>query len=267
MLELIDVSKVFPPLGQLGDAVVALDHLSLHVQPGEFITIIGGNGSGKSTLLNVIAGSLPADQGRLLVHGVDLSTRSEHQRAKYLGRVFQDPTLGTVADMSVAEHLAMATRRGDAPSLRWGLKNDIIAKASESLAAIGLGLESRLHAKVGVLSGGQRQALSLVMATLRRPDVLLLDEHTAALDPKTAALVLELTERVVVEQQLTTLMVTHNMRDAIRYGNRLLMMDRGTILWDVSGEEKRHLTPEKLVQKFFESDPNAAISGELFLSK
>lgn len=228
----------------------ALRGVSLELADGDFVTVIGGNGAGKSTLLNMIAGVYPIDSGVIELDGKDVSRLSEPARAKYLGRVFQDPMRGTAADMWIEENLALAARRGRGRGLAWGISAKERAEYPELLASLGLGLEERMRSKVGLLSGGQRQALTLLMATLTDPRVLLLDEHTAALDPKTAAKVLELTAKIVEERHLTTLMITHNMNDAIRLGNRLIMMHDGQIIYDVSGEEKRSLTVSDLLQKF-----------------
>ena len=230
----------------------ALTGVDLTLADGDFVTVIGGNGAGKSTLLNMIAGVYPLDSGTIELDGEDISRLSEPKRAKYLGRVFQDPMRGTAADMQIEENLALAKRRGQRRGLRWGITKDERAEYAELLKRLDLGLETRMQAKVGLLSGGQRQALTLLMATLTNPRVLLLDEHTAALDPKTASKVLELTEQIVAERQLTTLMVTHNMNDAIRLGNRLIMMHEGRVIYDVAGEEKRALTVPDLLQKFEE---------------
>ncbi|MDY2777633.1 MAG: ABC transporter ATP-binding protein [Collinsella sp.] len=230
----------------------ALTGVDLALADGDFVTVIGGNGAGKSTLLNMIAGVYPLDSGTIELDGEDISRLPEPKRAKYLGRVFQDPMRGTAADMQIEENLALAKRRGQRRTLRWGITKAERAEYADLLKMLGLGLETRMQAKVGLLSGGQRQALTLLMATLTNPRVLLLDEHTAALDPKTAAKVLELTEQIVVERGLTTMMVTHNMNDAIRLGNRLIMMHEGRVIYDVSGDEKRALTVPDLLRKFEE---------------
>ncbi len=231
----------------------ALNRVNLSLEKGDFVTVIGGNGAGKSTLMNMIAGVYPIDAGVIELDGQDISRLSESARAKYLGRVFQDPMMGTAAGMQIIENLAMAKRRGKRRSLRWGVTKAEHAEYAEKLATLGLGLEKRLTTKVGLLSGGQRQALTLLMATLAEPKLLLLDEHTAALDPKTASKVLELTNQIVTEYHLTTIMVTHNMNDAIRMGNRLIMMHDGTITYDVSGPEKAELTVPRLLEKFEEA--------------
>ena len=228
----------------------AIDGLDLTLEDGDFVTIIGGNGAGKSTTLNLIAGVFPADQGSIILDGVDITRLPEHKRAKYLGRVFQDPMMGTAATMGIEENLALANRRGQRRTLRPGITAQEREKFRKQLAALGLGLEDRMTSKVGLLSGGQRQALTLLMATLKKPRLLLLDEHTAALDPKTADKVLQITEEIVARDKLTTLMVTHNMKHAIQYGNRLIMMDAGKVVVDIRGEEKKNLTVRDLLEKF-----------------
>ena len=248
MLELKNISKTFNK-GTI-NAKLALDNLSLTLNDGDFVTVIGGNGAGKSTLLNLIAGVHYTDTGSIELDGMNLTGKPEYFRAKFLGRVFQDPMMGTAANMEIEENLAMAMRRGKKRGLSWHIKNDERKLYKEKLALLDLGLENRMNAKVGLLSGGQRQALTLLMATLQKPKILLLDEHTAALDPKTAKKVLELTETFVKQDNLTTFMVTHNMKDAIRYGNRLIMMMDGKIVYDVRGEEKQKLTVEDLLAKF-----------------
>lgn len=248
MLELIGLYKTFNP-GTVNEKR-AINGLNLTLEDGDFVTIIGGNGAGKSTTLNLIAGAIPADQGTIRLDGVDLTHLPEHKRAKYLGRVFQDPMMGTAATMGIEENLALASRRGKTRGLRRGITAQERALFREKLAALDLGLENRMTSRVGLLSGGQRQALTLLMATLNRPQLLLLDEHTAALDPKTADKVLRLTEEIVARDHLTTLMVTHNMRNAIQYGNRLIMMDAGRIVVDVRGEEKKNLSVRDLLEKF-----------------
>ena len=249
MLEIKNVYKTFNA-GTVNEKV-ALKGLDLTLEDGDFVTVIGGNGAGKSTMLNAVAGVWPVDMGKIIIDGKDVTRLSEHQRAKYIGRVFQDPMMGTAPSMQIEENLALAARRGQRRGLSWGVTKEEREQYRELLGGLGLGLESRLATKVSTLSGGQRQALTLLMATLVRPKLLLLDEHTAALDPKTAAKVLELTEKLVTEQQLTTLMITHNMRDALRYGNRLIMMHDGRPILDVRGEEKAKLTAVDLLQ-FFE---------------
>ena len=248
MLELIDVKKTFNP-GTI-NAKKALCGVNLHLNPGDFVTIIGGNGAGKSTTLNAIAGVWKIDSGKIKIDGIDVSKLPEHKRAKYLGRVFQDPMTGTAATMEIQENLAIAARRGDHRTLRWGITAKERKEYRELLAMLDLGLEDRMTSKVGLLSGGQRQALTLLMATLKQPKILLLDEHTAALDPKTAAKVLEISDMLIAENNLTAMMVTHNMRDAIAHGNRLIMMNAGKVIFDVAGEEKKKLTVDDLIQKF-----------------
>lgn len=227
-----------------------LNGLNLELNPGDFVSIIGGNGAGKSTLLNMIAGVHFADTGSIVLDGIDITKMPEYKRAKYLGRVFQDPMMGTAADMEIEENLALAYRRGKRRTLSWGITKTEKEKYVETLKMLDLGLESRLTAKVGLLSGGQRQALTLLMATLHNPKLLLLDEHTAALDPKTAHKVLELTDQIVTANSLTALMVTHNMKNAIQYGNRLIMMHEGKIIYDISGDEKKNLKVSDLLAKF-----------------
>jgi putative ABC transport system ATP-binding protein len=248
MLDITHLTKVFNK-GTVNEKV-ALDDINLHLDDGDFVTIIGGNGAGKSTLLNMISGVYPVDTGRIVLDGHDITRLSEPKRAQYLGRVFQDPMLGTAADMQIEENLAMAARRGKRRTLAWNATKEEHEQFRESLKVLGLGLEDRLDEKVSMLSGGQRQALTLLMATIKEPDLLLLDEHTAALDPKTAQLVLGITEKIVDGADLTTLMVTHNMNDAIRLGNRLIMMNEGKIIYDVEGEAKAQLTVADLLKKF-----------------
>ncbi len=248
MLEIRNVRKTFNP-GTINEKT-ALDGLSLTLKDGDFVTVIGGNGAGKSTLLNAICGVWKPDSGSIVIDGTDITNLPDYKRAKYFGRVFQDPMMGTAADMEIEENLALALRRGKKRGLRWGITKKEIAGYAELLAPLDLGLETRLTAKVGLLSGGQRQAITLLMASMNDPKVLLLDEHTAALDPKTAAKVLALTEKVVTEKHLTTLMITHNMKDAIAYGNRLIMLHEGKIILDIGGEEKKKLTVENLLEAF-----------------
>lgn len=248
MLELSGLYKTFNA-GTVNEKR-AIDGLNLTLEDGDFVTVIGGNGAGKSTMLNLISGVFPADQGTIKLNGVDLTGLSEHKRAKYLGRVFQDPMMGTAATMGIEENLALAHRRGQGRGLRPGITHQEREIYREQLATLGLGLENRMTSKVGLLSGGQRQALTLLMATLKKPQLLLLDEHTAALDPKTADKVLQLTEEIVSRDKLTTLMVTHNMKQAIQYGNRLIMMDAGKVVVDIRGEEKENLTVRNLLEKF-----------------
>ena len=248
MLELKNLYKTFNA-GTVNEKR-AIDGLDLTLEDGDFVTIIGGNGAGKSTTLNLIAGVFPADQGNIILDGVDITRLPGHKRAKYLGRVFQDPMMGTAATMGIEENLALANRRGQRRTLRPGITAQEREKFRKQLAALGLGLEDRMTSKVGLLSGGQRQALTLLMATLKKPRLLLLDEHTAALDPKTADKVLQITEEIVARDKLTTLMVTHNMKHAIQYGNRLIMMDAGKVVVDIRGEEKKNLTVRDLLEKF-----------------
>lgn len=244
----------------------ALDGIDLHLNPGDFVTVIGGNGAGKSTMLNMIAGVYPIDAGQILLNGVDISLKPEHARAKYLGRVFQDPMKGTAAGMEIQENLALAYRRGKFRGFSWGIAKNEKEKYYESLKSLGLGLEDRMTSKVGLLSGGQRQALTLLMATLKKPELLLLDEHTAALDPKTAAKVLEITNIIVEKHQLTALMVTHNMKDAIRTGNRLIMMHEGRIIYDVAGEEKKNLHVSQLLEKFEQASGGEFANDRMLLT-
>ena len=248
MLELKGVSMTFN-MGTINEKKALID-IDFTIEDGDFITVIGGNGAGKSTLLNVIAGVYMPEKGSVVLGGKDITRLPEHKRAKYLGRVFQDPMMGTAASMEIQENLALANRRGKMRGLRWGVGKKEKAFFKQKLEFLGLGLEDRMTAKVGLLSGGQRQALTLLMATLKRPELLLLDEHTAALDPKTAARVLDVTEELTSGEKLTTLMITHNMKDAIRYGNRLIMMHEGRIINDVRGEEKSKLTVAELLDKF-----------------
>ena len=253
MLKIENVSKTFNP-GTINEKK-ALVGLNLHLEPGDFVTVIGGNGAGKSTMLNAVAGVWPVDEGRIVLGGEDITQLPEHKRAKLIGRVFQDPMMGTAPNMQLEENLALAARRGERRGLRWGVTNAEREKYRAMLSTLGLGLEDRMTAKVGLLSGGQRQAVTLLMASMREPKLLLLDEHTAALDPGTAAKVLELSDRIISENRLTAMMITHNMRDAINHGSRLIMMNEGRIILDVRGEEKKHLTKHELMEKF------AAIAG------
>lgn len=248
MLEIKGLSKTFNA-GTV-NAKLALNGLDLTLNDGDFVTVIGGNGAGKSTLLNAICGVFRPDSGTIEIDGIDITDMPDYKRAKYFGRVFQDPMKGTAPDMEIAENLAIAARRGTKRKFKWGIAKGERAIHKEKLAELDLGLEDRLSSKVGLLSGGQRQAVTLLMATIKAPKLLLLDEHTAALDPKTAAKVLEITEKLVEENKLTTLMITHNMRDAIRYGNRLIMMNNGKIVVDISGESKKNLTVEDLLSLF-----------------
>ena len=251
MLKLENVCKTFNP-GSVNEKS-ALKNIDLEVYEGDFITVIGGNGAGKSTLMNAICGTFPIDAGKIILNGDDITRLPEYKRAKYLGRVFQDPMLGTAPNMEIEENLALAYRRGKLRSLMPGIRKSEKAFYREQLARLELGLEDRLTVKVGLLSGGQRQSLTLLMATMKKPDLLLLDEHTAALDPRTAAKVLGLTEEITAENKLTTIMITHNMMDAIRCGNRLIMMQEGRVIYDVSGKEKKSLSVRDLLEKFRES--------------
>jgi putative ABC transport system ATP-binding protein len=264
MLRVNSISKTFNP-GTVNEKL-ALDRASLVLEEGEFVTVIGGNGAGKSTFLNAVAGVWPVDAGSILIDGKDVTGLSEYKRAQYLGRVFQDPMTGTAADMEIEENLALAARRGKRRGLGWGISKEEKEQFHEMLKILDLGLEDRMSAKVGLLSGGQRQALTLLMATLQKPKVLLLDEHTAALDPKTAAKVLDTTERIVGENHLTTMMVTHNMRDAIEHGNRLIMMDEGHVILNIAGEEKKKLTIEQLLHKFEEVSGTEFANDKALLS-
>ncbi|MBQ8563822.1 MAG: ATP-binding cassette domain-containing protein [Firmicutes bacterium] len=264
MLEIRDVYKVFHP-GTVNEKV-ALNGINLTLKEGDFVTVIGGNGAGKSTMLNMVAGVYPVDGGQIMIDGVDVTRLPEHKRAKYLGRVFQDPMTGTAATMQIDENLALASRRGLMRTLKSGITSKERAEYKELLKVLDLGLENRLTAKVGLLSGGQRQALTLLMATLKKPKLLLLDEHTAALDPKTAKKVLDLTEEIVTRDRLTTIMITHNMADALRVGNRLIMMNSGKIILDVSGEEKAKLTTADLLEKFKISAGEELVNDRMLLS-
>lgn len=265
MLEIKNIYKTFNA-GTINERK-ALQGVSITLEDGDFVTVIGGNGAGKSTMLNAVAGVWPVDSGSIIIDGIDVTGMPEHKRAKFLGRVFQDPMTGTAATMQIDENLAMAYRRGKRRTLKWGIKKAEREKYRELLKQFDLGLEDRLTSKVGLLSGGQRQALTLLMATLQKPKMLLLDEHTAALDPKTAAKVLELSEKIIDEDKLTAMMVTHNMRDAIAYGNRLVMMNEGRIVIDIKGEEKKKLTVEDLLQKFEEVSGQEFASDKALLSK
>lgn len=249
-LEIKDLHKVFNR-GTINEKV-ALDGVNLQLNQGDFVTIIGGNGAGKSTTLNAIAGVWPVDAGQIIIDGTDITRLPEHKRALYLGRVFQDPMTGTAATMDIEENMAIAYRRGQKRTLRWGVTKEEKELFHEKLQVLGLGLEDRMTNKVGLLSGGQRQAITLLMASLKQPKLLLLDEHTAALDPKTAAKVLEISDQIISENHLTAMMVTHNMKDAIAHGNRLIMMHEGRVIYDVSGEEKKNLHVKDLLAKFEE---------------
>ena len=265
MLNITNVQKTFNP-GTINEKK-ALNGINLHLDEGDFVTVIGGNGAGKSTMLNMVAGVYPVDSGSIVIDGVDVTRLPEYKRAKYLGRVFQDPMTGTAADMQIEENLALAARRGQKRTLRAGINAKERKEYKELLKILDLGLENRMTAKVGLLSGGQRQALTLLMATLQKPKLLLLDEHTAALDPKTAKKVLDITETVVAKDKLTTIMITHNMADAIRVGNRLIMMHEGQVVVDVKGEDKKNLTIEQLLQLFEVSSGSQFTSDKVMLSK
>ena len=264
MLEIKNVYKTFNA-GTVNEKV-ALKGLDLTLEDGDFVTVIGGNGAGKSTMLNAVAGVWPIDMGKILIDGQDVTRLSEHQRAKYIGRVFQDPMMGTAATIGIEENLALAARRGVARSLRAGITKKEREEYHELLKTLDLGLEDRMTSKVGLLSGGQRQAVTLLMATLKKPKLLLLDEHTAALDPKTAAKVLALSEKIVQENHLTTLMITHNMKDAIKYGNRLIMMYEGRVIYDVRGEEKANLQVSDLLQRFEQVSDGGFANDRMLLS-
>jgi putative tryptophan/tyrosine transport system ATP-binding protein len=264
MLKIDHISKTFNP-GTITEKI-ALQDVTLHLSPGDFVTVIGGNGAGKSTLMNSIAGTFLVDTGSIVIDGTDITKWAEHKRAKYIGRVFQDPMMGTAAGMMIEENLAIASRRGKTPSLCWSAPKRQQKNFKELLASLDLGLEDRLESKVGLLSGGQRQALTLLMATMAEPKLLLLDEHTAALDPKTAEQVLSITTDIVEKHHLTTLMITHNMRDALRCGNRLIMMHDGHILFDVDGKEKKGLSVKDLLEMFEKAAGSEMDSDSLLLS-
>ena len=250
MLTITNVRKTFNK-GTINEKK-ALNGINLHLESGDFVTIIGGNGAGKSTMLNMIAGVYPIDSGKIVIDGINISREPEHRRAKYIGRVFQDPMRGTAANMEIQENLAMALRRGKIRGLGWGIRNNEKDYYRTALAQLDLGLQTRMASKVGLLSGGQRQALTLLMATLQKPKLLLLDEHTAALDPKTAEIIMELTDRIVKEKRLTTIMVTHNLRYAVEYGNRMLMMHQGKCILDRAGKEKEETTVDMILNLFNE---------------
>ncbi len=264
MLKLENVWKTFNA-GTVNEKV-ALHGLNFEMKEGDFVTVIGGNGAGKSTMLNAISGVFSVDDGKISIGGVDVTNLPEYKRAQYIGRVFQDPMMGTAATMQIEENLALAARRGKPRTLRLGITKADREFYKEQLKILDLGLEERMTAKVGLLSGGQRQALTLLMATLQKPKLLLLDEHTAALDPKTAAKVLDATQRIVEKDHLTTLMITHNMRDAIAYGNRLIMMYDGRVVVDVSGEEKKNLTVEQLLNLFSQASGSDEVNDKMVLS-
>lgn len=263
MLEIRNISKTFNK-GTINEKK-ALDGVNLNLNPGDFVTIIGGNGAGKSTTLNAIAGAWYVDAGQIIVDGTDITRLPEHKRAAYLGRVFQDPMTGTASTMSIEENMAIAARRGERRGLRWGISKKEREEYKRQLRELNLGLEDRLSSKVGLLSGGQRQAITLLMAAARKPKLLLLDEHTAALDPKTAAKVLEISDKIIAEHGLTAMMVTHNMKDAIAHGNRLIMMHEGKIIYDVSGEEKKKLHVSDLLAKFEEASGDEFANDRMML--
>lgn len=264
MLEIKNISKTFN--ANSPNEKTALKNVSLSLSDGEFITVIGGNGAGKSTMLNAVAGVYPVDLGKIYIGGSDITRLPEHKRAAFIGRVFQDPMMGTAASMGIEENLALALRRGERRGLRWGITLKERQRYRELLAGLGLGLEDRLTTKVGLLSGGQRQAITLLMATLKKPKLLLLDEHTAALDPKTAANVLQITRDIIQRDKLTTMMITHNMKDAIAHGNRLIMLYEGRIVIDIQGEEKESLTVEKLLDMFTRVSGSDEADDKLLLS-
>ncbi len=265
MLKISHISKTFNK-GTINEKQ-ALRDLNLHLEPGDFVTVIGGNGAGKSTMLNAVAGVWPVDEGSILLDGQDITALPEHKRAGLIGRVFQDPMMGTAPNMQLEENLALALRRGDRRGLRWGVTNAEREEYREKLKTLGLGLEDRMTVKVGLLSGGQRQALTLLMASLKKPKLLLLDEHTAALDPATAAKVLELSDSIIQENSLTAMMITHNMKDAIRHGNRIIMMNEGHIILDIQGEEKQRLTKQELMEKFAEISGTQIESDQVLLTR
>ena len=264
MLDLINLRKTFNP--NTINEKVALNGVSLHLEDGDFVTMIGGNGAGKSTLLNAIAGVWQVDDGKIVIDGTDITGLSEHMRAPWLGRVFQDPMMGTAATMQIIENLALAKRRGQKRGLKPGVTKAEKDEYRDLLATLGLGLENRITEKVGLLSGGQRQALTLLMATLNKPKLLMLDEHTAALDPRTAEKVLTLSDQIIKENNLMTMMVTHNMKDAIRYGNRLIMMNDGKVILDIRGEEKKNLTVKALMDEFARASGEEITSDKALLS-
>jgi len=264
MLKLENIRKTFHA-GTVNQKI-ALDGLSLTLNDGDFVTVIGGNGAGKSTLLNTIAGTFPVDSGSITIDGEDITDLPEQKRARFLGRVFQDPMMGTAADMWIEENMALAAHRGEHRGLRWAISPAERENLRRLLSELDLGLEDRLSSKVGLLSGGQRQALTLLMAVMKKPKLLLLDEHTAALDPKTAAKVLALSDRFIEESRLTALMVTHNMKDAIAHGNRLIMMNAGKIVFDISGEEKKRLTVDDLLHAFTLSTAEEFANDRILLS-
>ena len=262
-LEIKNITKIFNP--DTANEKVALDNLSLTLEDGDFVTVIGGNGAGKSTLLNAVAGTFPVDAGNIIIDGEDITKLPEYKRAKFIGRVFQDPMTGTAADMWIEENMALAMRRGKSRGFSWAINDKDRRVYRKMLSRLDLGLEDRLFHKVGLLSGGQRQAITLLMASMNHPKLLLLDEHTAALDPKTAAKVLSITKEIVEEEKLTTIMITHNMKDAIAYGNRLIMMNSGKIIIDIKGEEKKKLTVEALLNAFAKAGSDGAANDRMLL--
>ncbi len=264
MLKIQNGVKIFNLTGNISDQRIAMNHMNLEIEEGEWVTIIGGNGSGKSTLMNVISGVHMLDQGHVFIDSIDVTKLPEHKRAKYLGRVFQDPQMGTAGMISIEENMSIASRRTKKQGLKWGFHKEDREYYKELVKSLDLGLEDRLLQKVGLLSGGQRQAITLLMATLEKPKILLLDEHTAALDPKTAKKVLDITEEIVTRDKITTLMITHNMKDAIKYGDRLIMLNEGKIIFDIKGEEKKNLTIEDLLKKF---DDSIVMDDKMLLSK
>lgn len=263
MLNISHIAKTFNP-GTVTEKTALVD-VELHLQPGDFVTVIGGNGAGKSTVLNAVAGVFQVDRGSIHIDGVDVTRLPEYKRARYLGRVFQDPMTGTAATMSIEENLALARRRGQPRTLRWGISHAEREEYRQALSTLELGLEERMSSKVGLLSGGQRQALTLLMATLKRPKLLLLDEHTAALDPKTAAKVLRLTQKLVDDQHLTAMMVTHNMKDALHYGNRTIMMHEGRVILDIDRETKSRLRVEDLLMMFERASGSGIVNDRMLL--
>ena len=264
MLEIKNIHKTFNK-GTINEKK-ALDGVNLNLNPGDFVTIIGGNGAGKSTTLNAVAGTWLVDEGNIVIDGVDITRLPEHKRAVYLGRVFQDPMTGTASTMSIEENMAIAARRGQRRGLRWGISRKEREEFKKKLGALGLGLEERISTKVGLLSGGQRQAVTLLMAAIKKPKLLLLDEHTAALDPKTAKKVLEISDKIIEENQLTAMMVTHNMKDAIAHGNRLIMLDAGRVILDIRGEDKKKLTVPELLARFTAASGEEVESDRLLLA-
>ena len=264
MLEVKNMVKTFFK-GTVNEKT-ALQGVNLKLEEGDFVTVIGGNGAGKSTLLNSVAGVFPIDEGEILIGGNDVTKMSEYKRAKYIGRVFQDPMVGTAGNMQIEENLLLALRRGKKLGLKWAFVPEEREFFKERLSLLGLGLEDRLTARMGLLSGGQRQSITLLMATMLKPELLLLDEHTAALDPRTAENVLQLTDKLVQEHNLTTLMITHNMRDALRFGNRLIMMNAGQIIFDVRGDEKKNMTVQDLLERFSVA-AEGAVSDRMMLAK